>query len=301
MADSVSDLSGAGLADRQRRSRPAGGIIGAAVTGWWFGFGYFLAGLYWMGYAFLVDAPTFGWLLPIAVVGLPAGLALFTAFGVALARLLWTRGAVRILALAAALAAAEWLRGHVLTGFPWNAYGYALTSPLALAQSASLIGIWGLTFIAVAIFASPATLADERGETRWPWLPLMLAAAVLVAMAGFGAVRLTAYADADWSTACSLRIMQPNLQQDVRFNYAAKQQVARPLHCALRSHHRCRNRTGCATRRILIWPESAFPFFLAREPDALAADRAAFARRHCFDHWRGALGRAGQSHRSRGL
>ena len=78
---------------------PAGrGMIGAAVTGWWFGFGYFLAGLYWVGYAFLVDAPTFGWLLPIAVVGLPAGLALFTAFGVAIARLLWTRGAVRILA-----------------------------------------------------------------------------------------------------------------------------------------------------------------------------------------------------------
>ena len=64
------------------------GLTGAAATGWWFGFGYFLAGLYWVGFAFLVDAPTFGWLLPIAVIGLPAGLAIFTAFGVALARLL---------------------------------------------------------------------------------------------------------------------------------------------------------------------------------------------------------------------
>ncbi len=54
-----------------------GGILAAAVTGWWFGFGYFLAGLYWVGYAFLVDAETFGWLLPVAVAGLPAGLALF--------------------------------------------------------------------------------------------------------------------------------------------------------------------------------------------------------------------------------
>ena len=42
-----------------------GGVTVAAATGWWFGFGYFLAGLYWIGYAFLVDAPTFGWLLPI--------------------------------------------------------------------------------------------------------------------------------------------------------------------------------------------------------------------------------------------
>ena len=63
-----------------------GGILAAAATGWWFGFGYFLAGLYWVGYAFLVDADTFGWMLPFAVAGLPAGLAIFTALGCALAR-----------------------------------------------------------------------------------------------------------------------------------------------------------------------------------------------------------------------
>ena len=250
------------------RVRPAGGMIGAAVTGWWFGFGYFLAGLYWVGYAFLVDAPTFGWLLPIAVVGLPAGLALFTAFGVAIARLLWTRGAVRILALAAALTAAEWLRGHVLTGFPWNAYGYALTAPLALAQSASLVGIWGLTFLAVAIFASPVTLADQRGETRWPWLPVTLAAAVLVAMAGFGAVRLT-LTPTRTVDGVRLRIMQPNLPQDARFNYAAKQQIV-DRYIALSDRITSAQSHGVHDATVLIWPESAFPFFLAREPDELA-------------------------------
>ena len=72
-----------------------GGITVAATTGWWFGFGYFLAGLYWVGYAFLVDAPTFGWLLPFAVIGLPAILAVFTALGVAATRILWTRGSLR--------------------------------------------------------------------------------------------------------------------------------------------------------------------------------------------------------------
>ncbi len=63
-----------------------GGVAAAAAIGWWFGFGYFVAGLYWIGYAFLVDAPDFGWLLPIAVIGLPAVLAIYTALGVALAR-----------------------------------------------------------------------------------------------------------------------------------------------------------------------------------------------------------------------
>ncbi len=242
------------------------GLTGAAATGWWFGFGYFLAGLYWVGFAFLVDAPTFGWLLPLAVIGLPAGLAIFTAFGVALARLLWVRGALRILALAVALTAAEWLRGHVLTGFPWNVFGYALTSPLIMAQSAALIGIWGLTFLAVAIFATPATLFDDRGETRRPLLPLMLGVAVLIALGIFGTVRL-ARMPTEMVAGVHLRIMQPNLQQDVRFNYAAKQQVLE-RYIALSERPVDDTAVGGEVTH-LIWPESAFPFFLTREPDAL--------------------------------
>jgi apolipoprotein N-acyltransferase len=95
-----------------------GSLGAAALAGWCFGFGYFVAGVYWVGYAFLVDAKTFGWLLPVAVAGLPAYLALYTALGLAAARLIWVRGPVRILALAATMTIAEWLRGHVLTGFP---------------------------------------------------------------------------------------------------------------------------------------------------------------------------------------
>src|SRR5258708_588586 len=113
------------------------GVPAAAMAGWWFGLGYFVPGLYWIGYAFLVDAPTFAWLMPFAVLGLPAYLALFSAFGFGLARLIWTRDASRLIALAASLTVGEWLRGHVLTGFPWNAFGYALTEPLALSDRAS--------------------------------------------------------------------------------------------------------------------------------------------------------------------
>ena len=138
-----------------------GGVMAAFVTGWWFGFGYFVTGLYWIGHAFLVDAKTFAWLMPFAVVVFPAGLALLTGLGLALARLLWTRGASRVIALALSLTIAEWVRGHVFTGFPWNTFGYALTGPLALAQGAALLGLWGLTFLTVLVFASPALLADE--------------------------------------------------------------------------------------------------------------------------------------------
>jgi apolipoprotein N-acyltransferase len=245
-----------------------GGVLAAAAAGWWFGFGYFLAGLYWVGYAFLVDAKTFGWLLPFAVIALPAGMAIYTALGLALARLIWTRGATRLLALAVALTLAEWLRGHLFSGFPWNVYGYALISPLWLAQGGALIGLWGLTFFAVAIFASPAVLADDRADTRRPWLAPVLGAVLIAALAIYGALRLaanpTSYVDG-----VRLRIMQPNLQQDEKFNYAQKQQVmARYL--ALSDRASGPQSTGVRDATHLIWPESAFPFFLTREADALA-------------------------------
>jgi apolipoprotein N-acyltransferase len=245
-----------------------GGVAAAFVTGWWFGFGYFVAGLYWIGIAFLVDAKTFAWLMPLAVVAFPAGLAILTGLGLALARLLWTRGASRVIALALSLTIAEWVRGHVLTGFPWNTFGYALTGPLVLAQGSALIGVWGLTFVAVLTFASPALLADDPAETQRRWLLPLVGVAALMGLAIYGSVRL-AQTPTTFVPGVKLRIMQPNLSQDEKFNYAARQQVLNH-YFALSDRATGPDRTGVRDVTHLLWPESAFPFFLAREPDALA-------------------------------
>jgi apolipoprotein N-acyltransferase len=245
-----------------------GGVATAALTGWCFGFGYFLAGLYWIGYAFLVDAKTFGWLMPFAVAALPAGLAVFTALGFAAARAMWTRGSLRVVALAVALTAAEWLRGHVLTGFPWNAYGYALTGPLTLAQGAALAGLWGLTLFAVFLFASPALLADERADTPRPLILPLAGLGLLAALALYGALRLMQTPTA-FVAGVKLRIMQPNLPQDDKFNYAAKQRVM-DRYVSLSDRAAGPELTGVRDVTHLIWPESAFPFFLTREADVLA-------------------------------
>ena len=239
------------------------------MSGFWFGFGYFVPGLYWTGYAFFVDAPTFAWLSPFAVLGLPAYLALYPALGFALARLFWTKDASRILALAVASTVSEWLRGHLLTGFPWNAFGYALSEPLALAQTASLIGLWGMTFLTVAIFASPAVLIDSTLAR-----PQAVDRAGGCACAAAGAWAFSARSGCRCSRPAmvphvKLRIMQPNLQQDVKFNYSAKQEVMQK-YLALSDRASGPQSTGVRDASILIWPESAFPFFLTREADAMA-------------------------------
>ena len=252
-----------------------GGLLSAASVGWWFGLGYHVAGLYWVGIAFLVDAKTFAWLIPLAVLVLPAFLALSTAVGTALARALWSRGATRVLALAVGLTCAEWLRGHVFSanahifsGFPWNTFGYALTGPLVLAQASALIGLWGLTFLAALIFATPALLADDPKETPHRLFPLGAGLVALAALAAFGAVRL-ASTPTTLVAGVHLRIMQPNLPQDEKFNRSAKQRVM-SHYLTLSDRATGPDRTGVKDVTHLIWPESAFPFFLPLEPDALA-------------------------------
>ena len=102
-----------------------------------------------------------------------------------------------------------------------NAFGYALTRPVELAGLASLIGLWGLTFLSVAIFASPAVLIDGNSRGRRPWVAPAMALLVLVVMGIFGAVRLGLQPSTTVANV-KLRIMQPNLQQDSKFNYSAR-------------------------------------------------------------------------------
>jgi apolipoprotein N-acyltransferase len=241
-------------------------VRSAFAVGWWWGFGYFVAGLWWLGAAFLVEPDKFAWALPLGVLALPAGLAFFPAIGFALARLLWSAGPLRILALAVGLGTSEALRTIVLTGFPWNDLGMALGQNLALAQFASIAGLHGLTLLTIAIFAAPATLADERSG-RWFVAPLVLPLAALAALGGFGAYRLSA-PDAPLLPGVKLRIMQPNIAQDANFSPQNKDAIVR-RYLALSDRATSPTSTGVADVTHLIWQESAFPFLLARDPETL--------------------------------
>src|SRR5258707_5185266 len=142
----------------------------AALLGWSFGFGFFLAGLYWIAAALLVDIAQFWWLVLLALLGVPAGFAIFTALAVLAAHEATRRfgllGSARILVLAGAWVAAEWLRRHILTGFPWNLIGYACAGPfpgpLAVLQLAAVHGIHGLSLITVLAAGLPAQARELR-------------------------------------------------------------------------------------------------------------------------------------------
>jgi apolipoprotein N-acyltransferase len=226
------------------------------------GFGYFIAGLWWLGSAFLAEADRFAWALPLGVLGLPAGLALFTAFGFLLARLMWSSKPARIFALASGLGAAEWLRGHVLTGFPWNDFGMVLGSNLIFAQTASICGLYGLTVLSVLLFASPALLGSANPNRRLP----IIAAFALAGMALFGMLRLQATPGE--IKGAKLRVAQPNIPLD-EFRADRKEQLLE-RYLNVSDSSTSPQTTGIADVTHLFWPESAFPFILSRDGGALA-------------------------------
>lgn len=242
----------------------------AAAAGWWWGLGYFVAGFWWLGSAFLVDPGKDAWALPFGVLGVPAALACYPAAGFALARLFWSPRTGRIFALAAGLGASEWLRERLFTGFPWNNYGMAFGDHLVLSQAASLFGNPGLTLLAILVCAAPATLADPRrpgGTRRAQITPTLLAGLAVVALALFGFLRLSA--DPGTTVAgVRLRIMQPNIPQNDDFSYANKDKILAD-YLDLSDRATSPERAGLADVTHLIWPESAFPFVLSRDPDAL--------------------------------
>lgn len=236
----------------------------AALAGWVFGFGYFAVGLYWIGNALLVPGNSFKWVWPLAVLGLPVGLALFTAAAA------W--GATRFSDLkrwsgfalfAAMLCLSEWLRGTILTGFPWNLYAYGWAGILPLAQGVSVVGTYGLTLLTILCCALPGFLIAVQASRRVIVLALLGVIAAGGALYGWGAMRLDQNPTV-YDESIMLRIVQPDIAQEDKWR---GDKVAENL-----------RRTVAASSApfipgktyLIVWPETAITDFVAQDSNARA-------------------------------
>ncbi len=240
-------LDGAG--DGQRPVRRA------FALGWAFYFGQFLIGWHWIVYPFLIYPDANLWQVPFATL-LPAGVALFGGLACAVAMMFWQRGPGRIFVFAIAMAGAEWLRGHIFTGFPWNLSGYGWGASLAMLQSASLMGAYGLSFLTILLGASLAELASRR------WRTPVLLLALFGLLWGYGVYRLSNTPAGDVS-GVMVRLVQPNIPQ-------AEKYVRRLM---LRNWERLWSLSVAPDNgkmpSHIVWPEAATGFAVARTPTAL--------------------------------
>lgn len=235
------------LVDTADEVRP---LRSAFWRGWLAGMAYFAIGTWWIAEAFLVDIVAHGWMAPFAVAAMAGGVALFWGAAMVVYRLTAARGLARVLVFAGVFAAFEWVRGHVLTGFPWNLPGETWRAGSAMSQTASLVGAYGLTWITLATVGT-AVLWREGRRGR---IALGGAAAVLAGLFVWGAARtFETTRPAPGPETLRVRIVQADVKQAAKYDPAHFQRIVEAY-------------TGLTARPypgpqadIVIWPEGAIP------------------------------------------
>jgi apolipoprotein N-acyltransferase len=238
---------------------------GAALLGFAFGLGWFGVGVSWV----YVSMHVYG-LMPAVLAGAAtaafcAFLALYPAFALAAAQRLAPDARLRLaLVLPATWTLSEWLRGTLLTGFPWLASGYAHTdSPLA--GFAPVIGVYGITFAAALVAGALALLTlpfAQRGWRGYVWVALVIG----VTLGGGLLLR-----GATWTQPAgpliSVRLAQANIPQDTKF---APEGLVRAFdaHWALMQGARV---------DLVALPESVFPVPLQLVPPRFVEEFREFA------------------------
>lgn len=234
--------------------------------GWLFGLGYFAAAFHWIGFAFLIEADRYLWMMPFMLGALAGGMAIYWALAAALARRLGGTGLGLALVFAMAMGAAEWLRGHLFTGFPWAAPGLLVDGMGGLAQSAALIGMTGLTPLILLCAALPYAVAADR--RRGALGASLLIALLLPALGIWGGMRLASATD-EVVQGVTFRIVQPNVPQEQKWREDNARAIFDDLK-RLSVMPTTARPDGIGGVTHVVWPESAVPFLIDESPAARA-------------------------------
>lgn len=218
--------------------------------GWFFGFGFFVAGLYWISYALHVDLEKFWWVVPLAVLGIPFLLSFF----VALASLLtWRVSPPEYpyfpIFFAASFSLFEFLRGIMFTGFPWNLIGHTWGFYPEMMQISSVVGVYGLSLITLIAFS---LAISPRG--------FFVGLFILSSLWLFGKERIPAD-QSTMNTQYNIILVQPNITQIEKWNLdLADVHMDHLINLSTQS-------LDPNATNVIIWPETAITYFLKSRPD----------------------------------
>ena len=241
-------------AARQTRT----GRAGFGSSFWW-ALGYFAAGTFWIGSAFIERGPAFIPLMPFMVGGLACLLALFWGLaGLYLARIKIT-GLVRIFAFTAAFTLAELIRGHIFGGLPWNLPAYIFEAGSRPSQIARWINAYGLSAIVLLISAAlgQAVLSKQR------IFPVALALVPILALFLIGHVRLSK-AQLETYSDIQLRLVSVPFKQSEKLDDESSVRIVNDF---IRSSVA----PGAETVTHLVWPEGAVNGLALDNPGLLQA------------------------------
>lgn len=214
-------------------------------TAFWWGLGYFAAGTYWVGSAFIERGPEFIPIMPFMVGALACVLALFWGLAGAFVSRARASGFLAVIGFAAAFTLAELARGHIWVGFPWNLPGYIFEAGSRPSQMARWIGAYGLSALVLLISAALGQAIFWR-KKLWP---VLVATSPVVALFAVGHIRLV-QAQIEEVPGVNLRIVSVPFKQSDKMNPETSVQIVNDFIRASLS-------PGLPDVTHLVWPEGA--------------------------------------------
>ena len=136
------------------------------LYGWLFGLGYFISNLYWISISLTFDE-SFKFLIPLSIILVPAFLALFYGLASFLFLILKPKKNLSSFFLFSLIfGTIEFIRGTILTGFPWNLIAYSFSNHIEILNITSIIGTYGFNLFCISLFASTSFLIfrDSKKE-----------------------------------------------------------------------------------------------------------------------------------------
>jgi apolipoprotein N-acyltransferase len=239
----------------------------AGLAGWLFGFGFFGLSLIWIGNALLVEGNPYQWAWPLAVCALPAMLAFFPALSCAfISRFSQLNSWRGFMLFVSALGISEWLRGNILSGFPWNLYGYAWGESLPMLQILSISDTYALTALTIFWGASLGFLITSAGQ-KTKIIIISLSLVSMAAVYSFGFVRLQQERPGARNDMV-IKIVQPNIPQSEKWDHNKMRDHFEKLLMLSKAQGNEPQTT------LILWPETAINYMFLDSNRAMDLMRA---------------------------
>ena len=126
-----------------------------------FGFGFFLIGNYWISISLTHDE-MFKSLIPFALILIPLFLSMFFGLAILFVGFFADKNISFILFFSLVFSIFEFLRGNILTGFPWNLISYTWSWSTENLQSLSIFGSYSLSLFSITFFCIPFLFFQKK-------------------------------------------------------------------------------------------------------------------------------------------
>ena len=229
------------------------------ILGFVFGFAFFLSGIFWIANSLTFD-DNFKILIPFAVILIPAFLALFTGMTILIVGKFLSYNFSSLILFSFSLSLSDYIRGKILTGFPWNLWSYSLSWFTEILQIINLIGLFSFNLLTITIFTIPAILFFKYSKfQKMLILNLTIFSIFLLYIYGTFKININQgllnYLNKD--NKIYTKVISPNF--DLEYNISEKQIEKKLIKLIKYSDPNFERET------LFVWPEGVFAGFSFQE------------------------------------